>query len=556
VCVNDDAPPRGLTNAAGIVLSLARPLRRSARRATACGLGHRSSGVTGIAWVVWQDVCRDGLSISHRAGVMVPGKRAVNTDDRPPPRLVIVRIRTNRWTVERGLFVVLLLAPFLGLVGVVVGEVVPDGRIAYNLLRGYRSGVLGVEERPLTPLATTMDRYTECVAVTVGLGDPRGSNFVKSAVLSPAYRGCEQAAARLEALDATGALPEASPYLRYWHGYAVVTRPSLAIVGLAGTRWIALGLLAGAVTLLSLAVKRLVGVVAAGLLVVPALLTTDLMLGGLTIPHAIGLGAAWLGGWIALGAVSRAPSWKAAGLAGALAGAVMAYFDLLTTMPGSLALTAVGATLALYSTGTATRTAWRVTAAAVIGWALGLMWMWSWKWVFAAIAVGPSTVLDNVKSQIEFRLSGDYEGVSDAPLRGLTSNLEYWWNEPLTPLVIVGVAAVILAAAWRHRRPISVRDISCAAIVVVPIVMWYLALSNHNQIHVWVTYRSIPLAFGALSALVFVAATASSPAREHASVNVGSPDRADARRSHRMRRPTSDRATDPHGNGATSTGNE
>ena len=27
--------------------------------------------------------------------------------------------------------------------------------------------------------------------------------------------------------------------MRYWHGYAVFTRPALAIFGLSGTRWLA-----------------------------------------------------------------------------------------------------------------------------------------------------------------------------------------------------------------------------------------------------------------------------------------------------------------------------
>jgi hypothetical protein len=412
----------------------------------------------------------------------------------------------NRWSVERTLLLVLLLAPLLGLVGVVAGEVVPDGRIAYNLLRGHRAGSLGVEERPLTPLETTMDRYTECIAVTVGLGDPAGSSLLESAVVSPAYRGCRRTVARLAQLDATGELPEAPLYLRYWHGYTVVTRPSLAIFGLAGTRWVALGLLAASVTVLGASVKRAVGVLPAVTLVVPALLTTDLMLGGLTIPHAIGLGAAFFGGWIAFAAVSRRPTWIVAALAAALAGTVAAYFDLLTTMPGALALAAVGATIAVFAAGSGP--AWWFTAAGVVGWAVGLSWMWIWKWVFAAIALGPERVVDDVRSQVEFRLAGDYEGVSDSPVRGLTSNVEYWWDRPLTPLVVVAVLAVVVSVAVRNRRRLSGQVAVCAAIVVVPFVLWYLALSNHNQIHVWLTYRSIPLAFGALGALVLAAAAA------------------------------------------------
>jgi hypothetical protein len=134
--------------------------------------------------------------------------------------------------------------------------------------------------------------------------------------------------------------------------------------------------------------------------------------------------------------------------------------------------------------------------------------MWIWKWVFAAIALGPERVVDDVRSQVEFRLAGDYEGVSDSPVRGLTSNVEYWWDRPLTPLVVVAVLAVVVFVAVRNRRRLSGQVAVCAAIVVVPFVLWYLALSNHNQIHVWLTYRSIPLAFGALGALVLAAAAA------------------------------------------------
>ena len=42
---------------------------------------------------------------------------------------------------------------------------------------------------------------------------------------------------------ATGVLPPRPDYMRYWHGYAVFTRPALAVFGLAGTRWLAIGVL-------------------------------------------------------------------------------------------------------------------------------------------------------------------------------------------------------------------------------------------------------------------------------------------------------------------------
>ena len=52
-------------------------------------------------------------------------------------------------------------------------------------------------------------------------------------------------------------------------------------------------------------VKRAFGWAAALLLVTPALLTTDMILGGLTFVQSLGMATAWAGGWVAFVVVSR-----------------------------------------------------------------------------------------------------------------------------------------------------------------------------------------------------------------------------------------------------------
>ena len=113
-------------------------------------------------------------------------------------------------------------------------------------------------------------------------------------------------------------------------------------------------------------------------------------------------------------AVAVRPNWVTAALAAAVAGAISAYLDLMTTMPGALALTSVGATLGACVAGRVSLWTWRIAAAAVVGWIVGLAWMWGWKWVIAAIVLGFDTVDDSVRSQIEFRLSSGSSGVTDA----------------------------------------------------------------------------------------------------------------------------------------------
>ena len=402
----------------------------------------------------------------------------------------------------------LLLAPLLGLVGVVAAELVPDGRIGYHVLRAQRAGLIDTGEHTPSPLGTTTDHFSECVAITIGLGDRPGDSVVTSALRSPSYVGCEQAAEHLEELDRTDALPAGRSYLRYWHGYAVVSRPALGVFGLAGARWVGFAVLVVAVAGMVASVARRFGPAPAAVLVAPALLTTDMVLGGLVLPHALGLATAWFGGWLTLTLVRRAPAWRTAALAAGVAGALSAYADLMTTMPGALALAVTGAALGVRAGARPPAgPGWRVPVGAAVGWVAGLAWMWASKWVLAATVVGVDAVVDNVRTQIEFRLAGEHGDVEPTPLRGLADVLETWWHEPLTPWVLLGLVAMIswVLARWRPSRTTWWTLGPVWLAVVVPVAGWFAALNNHTQIHAWIVYRSLPIAAGALAAVTWIA---------------------------------------------------
>ena len=428
--------------------------------------------------------------------------------------------------VERRLVILVLCAPLFGAVGVLLAELVPDGRIGYHLLRAEQANVLTPVERPTTEVGTLSDHFTECTALSVGLGEHSDKGFVANALLSPTYAGCRRLEARLRHLEATDILTPGQSYLRYWHGYAVVTRPTLGVLGVAGTRWIAFALLAVAAGGMGVAVWRAFGVVAAALLLGPAVLTTDMIIGGLAVTSAFGMGSAWLAGWLCFSAVRRRPEWKLAGLIAAVAGTIGAYLDLMTTIPGAFTLAVVGAALGALAAGVepARRGAWLMPAAAAVGWGVGFAWMWVWKWIFAAAVLGLDDVLDNVRSQIEFRLSGEFEGVSSSRTRGLTDNLSVWWDQPLTPWVVVAVVAVLGIATIRSRpgREVGTWIAASSALVVVPVMGWYLVLNNHSQIHSWLVYRSLPIAFGALSALLYATVTKRVLAADSAPLAAGS----------------------------------
>ena len=152
-------------------------------------------------------------------------------------------------------------------------------------------------------------------------------------------------------------------------------------------------------------------------------------------------------------------------------------------------------------------TTWRVALASTIGWVAGFAWMWVTKSIIAALTLGVDTVVDSVRKQVSFRLSGDYEGVSPTRTRGLTDNLSEWWHQPLTPWVLLGlvVALAVIVGRARGRRPWA-PIAATAAIIAVATAGWYAVLNNHTQIHFWLVYRSIPITVGGLCALVAAAA--------------------------------------------------
>jgi hypothetical protein len=422
------------------------------------------------------------------------------------------RVRT--WSVERRLLVLLVLAPLFGLIGVVLAEVVPDGRIAYHLLRADHAELLGPTQASTSPLATRRDHWTECNRLSTGLGDPPGTNIIQSALKNPTYVGCPRLHEALLDLERTGRLDPGITYLRYWHGYTVITRPAVGILGLAGARWIAFSLLLGTIAGLVASVSRSLGFVVAVLLVAPVVLTTDAAIAMLSIGQALGVTSALAGGWLVFAVCRRWPTWRVAGLVAGLAGAVSVYFDVLTTMPGAMALAAGGATLGVCASRAAAPLLhlWRVTLAAVVGWGVGLVWMWVSKWVLATAVVDVGEVVRSVRTQIAFRLSGEHHSVSDRPTAGLTRNLREWWSHPLTPWVVVTTALIVVSLvslSWLRRRDASAsREVArCCGVIAAAFAAWFLTLNNHTQIHAWFVYRSVPLAFGVLAAIA-VAATA------------------------------------------------
>ena len=394
-----------------------------------------------------------------------------------------------------------ILAPLVGLVLMVVADNVPDRMVMEHLFDATVDGSLDAGDYGSGLAGRRVDHFTECIAITVGVGDPAGVNSLESAIVTPTLGKCSEAVPKIVAWAQGDGLTRGYDYYRYWHGHAIVLRPLIAVIGVAGTRMLALFALLGAVGALALRFARRFGRLSAALLVGPVIASTDFVDLPRTLPHALSIGVMLV---TAIVLLERAPSTHPMALgAGAVAGAGFVYVDILLNPPAAWALCVAAVGFALAGRSSTIETAGRM-AMVGSGWIIGYAWMWMSKWLLAAWVLGADTVRSSITEQIDQRVDGDQAGVDHALFAGVRANLREWWALPLAPVTLI---AVLLAVAWavRTRRLAggdglaSVDRLLLSVPALIPIV-WFELLRNHSQVHALFTYRSIAVALGIAAA--------------------------------------------------------
>lgn len=380
-------------------------------------------------------------------------------------------------------------------------DVIPDERIAGKLLNAAEEG------RWVTAGANgyglVADRYTECVAFTQGLGNsPELTSRWQyiAADLTLGTNGCEGVIERL-ALVAQGEAVTALPYLRYWHGYVLLTRPLLAYTDVATMRTVIAALLAISMCLMLLQLTRTLGGWAAAAFAAPLLLTADFFGLPESLHHSISWTVLLVSAVVAMRWADRG-RWALATV-GVLSGSVYVFFDfllypsvaLMMIMFGVLAASVGGAVPPL-------RTGRRVVLAGVC-WSVGYVVTWVAKWVISALIFGLAGVVDEVGPTIAFRISGDYELVNPSLGAAVSLNWATWmdqmWLVPLVAGLSLFVVAVCAALVVSKGRPGSAYMLLYVAVSLVP-VAWLIVVSNHSQIHTWFVYRLFPSALACLTA--------------------------------------------------------
>jgi len=402
-----------------------------------------------------------------------------------------------------GLALLLVALPVVGFVLVLLADAIPDRSITRHLGTEILNERLTTEDYGTALSGHQIDRFTDCIGITIGLGSPPGTNTIESAISSPTLGKCSEAVPRLQSyLDGEG-LEQSYPYYRYWHGYSVVLRPLLAAVGLQGTRVVMLIALAAVLLGLARSLARHHGRSVPVVLLAPFVLTTDFIELPGSLPHATGALAILGTSWLAHAVIARSPTWQRVAAVSIVSGATVVYADILTIPGGGWALcTAVigiGASLVL----TRLALAMQIVVAAA-AWILGYTWMWVSKWILASFVFGVDSVIDVIRFTTENRISGDNGSIDDGIFATIRLNVEVWWRQPLAG-ALVAALLVTFMVVWRRRHrwcPPTERWVDrliLASPGVVPLV-WYEILKNHSQVHVWFTYRSVSIVIGIVAA--------------------------------------------------------
>lgn len=404
--------------------------------------------------------------------------------------------------------IVVILAPLIGLALSLGGELVPDKFVADALVEGISNGSLEENDYSTSRLGHRSDNFTECIALTIGLDDPEGSTPLDTALESRTGGRCTSTVPMLVRYDQNGDLA-GGPRFQYWHGYTAITRPMLAMFGLRGMRTAAWALLLVGFGTLGLTLRRRFGWPQATALLAPVALTTDFASLADSSHQAIALAIALAGAAFSIRFSERRRSLQLVAI-GSVVGSAMAFFDLLTAPIVSSALTVAVVMFASFEEGFRNLRLFGRGFSVGLGWIIGFTTTWFSKWVLAALVLGYDLVKDNISNQAQFRISGDHPSVSDSLLAATRKNAEYFFDQPFSRTITALACLALLISVVRYV--VKTRDMVNPLLLASPAltpVLWYEFMSNHTQIHNWITFRAYAISIGVFAATAVVLERAS-----------------------------------------------
>jgi hypothetical protein len=336
---------------------------------------------------------------------------------------------------------------------------------------------------PPTPEVLTED----CVGLGVGLepGAAGWRNAIWEARPVLGWNNCETLTAALANKPDVTWLP----YPRYWHGYRVIMDPLTAWLAPYPYRYVMLAGLIAALTWFAFELRSLVGADAAAAVIVPTVVLTDLWSVWNYGVHAIAITLIFAGSAL-FARKARRPD-RDLILIAALLGSLFNYIDFLHNVPWQPLLIAFVA-LAAGRRGPE-------TLGIVVAWFAGWSLTFASKW---AIAVAAGASWSDIFEVILYRLNGDAPGFVQHRFLAPTGKvLSYLYQQTQPAMLFLVLLPTLLLPV---RRPNLRRFAMLSSPLVIPFV-WFETLSNHTQIHFWITYRPLGSCFGILIAAAIIA---------------------------------------------------
>ena len=295
-------------------------------------------------------------------------------------------------------------------------------------------------------------------------------------------------------------------YARYWHGYAVLLRPLLAVLGISGMRYLNMMLLMGLLLgcyarMRSLLGRRTALTFAAGLLM------GFLLIAPFCQHYMAVTSLALLGCYVQLrwpkAVRARLPEFFL------ILGSLVCFSDLLTFPVLALGYPLLCCQLLGVREDVSARRLWVQTIGLSAAWMVGYALTWVGKGLVGTLLTGQN-VLEDIFGQAMWRMTGvpeDGKWYPMTPAGAVQINMETFFtrsNVLLLALLLawLGVRALRMrtgAKGWLRALPV-------AAVALYPFV-WYLAVQNHSNIHYWMTYKLLSVtAFSLCAYLLAVAA--------------------------------------------------
>lgn len=376
-----------------------------------------------------------------------------------------------------------LAAAFMALLAAALA--VPDKAVARNVAEDWE--LFGHARLP-SFTGRKIDVGTECIGVSFGLGDAPGIGPLEAAARSPVIFDCPSLLGHV----LRGETSNAGDYARYWHGYAVISRPLLALIPYHDVRMLTFNAMAALFAFLAAGLWRIGG--------------ARLALGALLPFYFVnysGFFELWTkaAGWIVMLVAANIivrTNWTQARtpyLIFYFTGALTAYVDLLTTP-----LLVFGFPAALYfllrrrEAGAAP--ADEVARLAWIGafWTLGYAGLWLAKIAISAAVAGPE-VWASTLEMAAFRLNGAFASVKHFPGAATLENFEAFKGLWGGLAILTFFVAPIARKNVRARLFRMLRASPALVLLAVSPAVWYEILSNHSQIHGLFTHANLALTF-------------------------------------------------------------